>query len=334
MHSCDGPSLRPRLGSIAADRGGFYTRRPSPENPVADRDTFARRHHAFHPRDHRRAEAVRPRADAGPRHYASGFEVEWKGVDDPVTTADREANALIVDGAPRGLPRRRHLRRGERRHRVRRGRRARGPLLVHRPLDGTKDFVQRNGEFCVMVGLAVDGRAALGVVVSPVTGVALVGVPGEGAWSIDADGRADAAQRARGRGRPPRPGRIGSRSHPHPRVTALADRSGSRPARRGSVGLKVAAVATGECDLYAALRPRPQALGRLRPGGHRARRWRPGHRLARRASSRYDTAHLGLDDGLVVAHPALHALDASRSERPAARSRRYPRQPAGGIVSP
>ena len=48
--------------------------------------------------------------------------------------------------------------------------------------------VQRNGEFCVMVGLAVGGRAALGIVVVPVTGVALVGVSGEGAWSIDPSG--------------------------------------------------------------------------------------------------------------------------------------------------
>ena len=57
------------------------------------------------------------------------------------------------------------------------------------PLDGTREFVATNGEFAVMVGLAEEGRATVGVIVAPAWGRAFVGVVGEGAWEVDADGR-------------------------------------------------------------------------------------------------------------------------------------------------
>ena len=56
------------------------------------------------------------------------------------------------------------------------------------PLDGTREFADKNGEFAVMIGLAVAGRAALGVVVMPVTGEALAGRLGTQAFAEDASG--------------------------------------------------------------------------------------------------------------------------------------------------
>ncbi len=252
--------------------------------------------------------AARAAAERVRAVYAGGFEVSWKGHDDPVTAADREANAIIVDLLRAAFPGdgicAEESDAGESSAAAARG----GRCWFIDPLDGTKDFVQRNGEFCVMVGLAVAGRAALGVVVIPVTGVALVGVPGEGAWSVDADDvRTSLSVRAA-----PSPAAaarmIGSRSHPHPRVTALAQALGVTDLRsRGSVGLKVAAVATGECDLYAHFGRGPKLWDGCAPEA-----------IARGAGAlvtdtrgrdiAYDTAHLGLDDGLVVAAGPLHAL--------------------------
>jgi len=53
------------------------------------------------------------------------------------------------------------------------------------PLDGTKEFIKRNGEFTVNVALVRDGRVAGGVVLAPVLGHAYVGVVGEGAWRLE-----------------------------------------------------------------------------------------------------------------------------------------------------
>ncbi|MER3424789.1 MAG: 3'(2'),5'-bisphosphate nucleotidase CysQ, partial [Nitrospiraceae bacterium] len=47
------------------------------------------------------------------------------------------------------------------------------------PLDGTAEFIARNGEFAVMIGLAVDGRARAGVVFRPVAGELFCGVTGK-----------------------------------------------------------------------------------------------------------------------------------------------------------
>ena len=250
--------------------------------------------------------AARAAADRVRDLDASGGEVAGKGHDDPVTTADREANAMIVAALHAAFPDdgicAEESDAVESSDAAARG----GRCWFIDPLDGTKDFVQRNGEFCVMVGLAVLGRAALGVVVVPITGLALVGVPGEGAWSIDPTGArvklavhpVTSVQAAR---------MIGSRSHPHPRVTALGVALGVTDVRaRGSVGLKVAAVATGESDLYAHFGRGPKLWDSCAPEA-----------IARGAGARvtdargrdivYDTADLGLDDGLVVAHADLHA---------------------------
>lgn len=250
--------------------------------------------------------AARAAAERVRALYEGGVEVSWKGHDDPVTTADHEANALILEALRGAFPGdglcAEESDAGESAEAAARG----GRCWFVDPLDGTRDFVQRNGEFCVMVGLAVDGRAALGVVVSPVTGVALAGVSGEGAWSIDPDG---ARRPLVARPTPAWPAAtiVGSRSHPHPRVASLAGALGitSRLAR-GSVGLKVAAVATGESDLYVHVGRGPKLWDGCAPEA-----------IARGAGLRvtdaqgddfaYRTARLDLDRGIVVAHPASHA---------------------------
>jgi 3'-phosphoadenosine 5'-phosphosulfate (PAPS) 3'-phosphatase len=62
-------------------------------------------------------------------------------------------------------------------------------LWIIDPIDGTKDYVAGSGEWAVQVALAVDGRLALGVLDLPAEGLCLVGVPGHGAWILDAEGQ-------------------------------------------------------------------------------------------------------------------------------------------------
>lgn len=117
------------------------------------------------------------------------MEVEEKAPDDPVTEADREADRAIV----RALDR---LRPGEPVRSEEAGLSAagfgpgdwgpdEGHLWVVDPLDGTKEFLAQNGEFAVMVGLAVAGRARLGALYRPDPGVLFLGTTAGGAWRAD-----------------------------------------------------------------------------------------------------------------------------------------------------
>jgi len=55
-------------------------------------------------------------------------------------------------------------------------------LWVVDPLDGTKEFIKKNGEFTVNIALVDEGTPVLGVIYIPVTGVLYYGIVGEGAW--------------------------------------------------------------------------------------------------------------------------------------------------------
>ena len=91
---------------------------------------------------------------------------ELKGPNDPVTRADKEANVLILARLARDLP-------GipvvaeESDPAAYKGYEASPVALFVDPVDGTRDFIAKNGEFCVMIGLAENGRATVGVVLCP-----------------------------------------------------------------------------------------------------------------------------------------------------------------------
>ncbi len=61
-------------------------------------------------------------------------------------------------------------------------------LWIVDPIDGTKDYVAGANEWAVQVALAIDGKLVLGVVDLPGEGCCLLGVPGHGAFILDADG--------------------------------------------------------------------------------------------------------------------------------------------------
>jgi 3'(2'), 5'-bisphosphate nucleotidase len=100
------------------------------------------------------------------RHYGNdGIAVETKPDQSPVTAADKEADAAIVAGLRAAFPGDAVLTEESPDDRARL---ANPRVWMVDPLDGTRDFLARTGDFCVHIGLALHNQAALGVVYQPV----------------------------------------------------------------------------------------------------------------------------------------------------------------------
>jgi 3'(2'), 5'-bisphosphate nucleotidase len=114
--------------------------------------------------------------------YRSELQVEYKADRSPLTLADTRSHAVIMQGlAGTGIPV--LSEEGKDLPFAERGSWRR--LWVVDPLDGTKEFVKRLGEFTVNIALVEDGRPTLGVVFVPVTDRLYFGAVGEGAWRVD-----------------------------------------------------------------------------------------------------------------------------------------------------
>jgi len=186
--------------------------------------------------------------------YASPFTVEMKGPGDPVTVADKRANELICRELAAAFPGEAIVAEEDARRTLDEMRALTGRPRVFfvDPLDGTREFAARRAEFSVMIGAAIGGRAALGVLVLPTTGQVLFGdarAPGTALLEASDGSRAplrvtelEDAGRAR---------MMVSRSR-RPRVVGpLAERLGiTTVIPCGSVGVKVARVAMCDADLY------------------------------------------------------------------------------------
>lgn len=178
---------------------------------------------------------------------------EMKGPNDPVTRADKEANALLLArlgvSFP-GIP----IVAEESDPALFAGFEKSPVALFVDPVDGTRDFIAKNGEFCVMIGLAEEGRATVGVVLCPAyqgTWQTFCGAEGVGAFVLDAGGSrtpihvSTETDLARARC-------AVSRFHRDKQVDAtLATLGAKELAPIGSSGIKGAAVSRGQVELYA-----------------------------------------------------------------------------------
>ena len=118
--------------------------------------------------------------------YARDFEVEYKGDDSPLTEADKAGNAVLMEflrGSYAEIPIISEENKAED-YAVRKDWKR---FWLVDPLDGTKEFIKKNGEFTVNVALIEDGVPILGVVYRPTTETFHLGVVGEGAWRIEGD---------------------------------------------------------------------------------------------------------------------------------------------------
>lgn len=184
--------------------------------------------------------------------YARPFDVVNKaGGAGPVTEADQRANELIVRGLRDAFPDDDVVAEESANARPTKRR-----VWFVDPLDGTREFVDKNGMFAVHVGLAVDGVAAAGVVHSPVQGATWTGAKGQPC-------RLQVGDQARELRMAPvlEPSALRllvSRSHKSKKTERIRQALGiSRVREHGSVGLKVALLTLGEADLY--LHPSPRS---------------------------------------------------------------------------
>jgi 3'(2'), 5'-bisphosphate nucleotidase len=187
--------------------------------------------------------------------YRTDFTVEHKDDHSPVTKADIAAHRVIEAGL-RALTPEWPFVSEEQVHAPYRVRSTWPRHWLVDPLDGTREFVARSGEFSVNIALVEAGRPSLGVVHAPVADVTYAGGVGLGAWRSVGDGpRAPIAVR------PPDGDELvvlTSRTHGDPRtdgfLAELGARHRVRVERRGSA-LKACLVAAGEAHLYPRMGP-------------------------------------------------------------------------------
>ncbi len=114
--------------------------------------------------------------------YQTDFDVDYKEDESPLTQADRQANAVIVEGLMREFPEYAIL---SEEVKDDKSRRANAYCFIVDPLDGTKEFVKRNGQFTVNIALAHEGRPIVGVIYVPVTKDLYYASVEEGAYKRD-----------------------------------------------------------------------------------------------------------------------------------------------------
>ena len=179
--------------------------------------------------------------------YRTDFAVQLKEDRSPLTEADRRAHAIIRDGVAALSPRLPMLSEESPPEEVTDRRQWQRYWLVD-PLDGTKEFLKRNGEFTVNIALVEDHRAMLGVVYAPALERLYYGALGVGAFRQDADGPAQPI-RVR-RPSPERPRVVGSRSHAGGELGAYLAKLGPHEIKPMGSSLKICLVAEGAADIY------------------------------------------------------------------------------------
>jgi len=180
------------------------------------------------------------------RIYAGEFAVERKDDNSPLTAADLAAHRVIVDGLHAVLPLMPVLSEESAEQAGWDERRLWSRYWLVDPLDGTREFVKRNGEFTVNIALIDDHRPVLGVVFAPALDELYW------AWSGGHAHFATKSQsgnlRTRPRGLPLRV--AGSRSHADPRTLAALDKFGPHELMPLGSSLKFCRAARADVDVY------------------------------------------------------------------------------------
>ncbi len=220
--------------------------------------------------------------------YGTDFATTRKADASPITEADLRAHRLIVRelaALEPALP----VLSEESVDELAAARRGWSRYWLVDPLDGTKEFVSRNGEFTVNIALIDDGRPAFGVVHVPVTGRTYWGAAGAGAWrDSDVEPRRELTVRV--------PAAsplhvVGSRSHGNPALAQRLDRLGPHVLHAVGSSIKLCLVAEGKADLYPRLGPTSEwdiAAGHavIEAAGGRCSTSRPANRCATTSATR------------------------------------------------
>ncbi len=183
--------------------------------------------------------------------YAQDFTVAHKADASPLTEADTAAHEVIERGLKALTPRFPMLSE-ESPPRVFADRLRWKRFWLVDPLDGTKEFVSRNGEFTVNIALIEDGAPVLGIVAAPSQNWVAYASRGNGSYQREFTASADAAKALHVRhcdqGRCVEIG--ASRSHYHGEIGALAQALGDHQFTVQGSALKFVSLASGAIDLY------------------------------------------------------------------------------------
>lgn len=190
------------------------------------------------------------------KHYEAGAEARQKADNSPVTAADEEAEKLILSGLARIAPGVPVVAEEE----VAAGRVPANLDTSHfflvDPVDGTKEFLNRNGEFTVNIAEMVIGRPARGVVYAPAKQRLFMGEAGGGAFEIS--GAMDVRNAKPIRARAPASDglvAVASRSHKNYGTEEYLSNFTVKDFVAAGSSLKFCLVAAGEADIYPRLGP-------------------------------------------------------------------------------
>lgn len=184
--------------------------------------------------------------------YGGPIDVTKKGDDSPLTQADLKSHEIIVAGLKALTPEWPVL--SEESAEIPFSERAKWKTywLVD-PLDGTKEFVSRNGEFTVNIALIQDHVPVFGVVDVPALAIRYAGGANFGAFKQSGDGEIERIQSSQSA--PSKPRVVGSRSHRGAETDAYLERLGEHELVSMGSSLKFCLVAEGRADLYPRLGP-------------------------------------------------------------------------------
>lgn len=116
-------------------------------------------------------------------HASEGVQIEKKADDSPLTQADKASNSVICEGLQK-LPFQFPIVSEENKMVPFETRKNYEQYWLIDPMDGTKEFIKRNGEFTVNIALVKNNSVVLGVVYVPVSGCLYWAVKGIGAFKI------------------------------------------------------------------------------------------------------------------------------------------------------
>jgi 3'(2'), 5'-bisphosphate nucleotidase len=190
-------------------------------------------------------------------YYSNGFIAEEKiGADnfaEPVTIADRTASEIIVSGLQNEFPDDGIL--SEELPDTTR-RLSKNRVWIIDPLDGTKGFIDKNGDFAVQIGLAKNGESVLGVVFLPLQNDLYFASKNSGAFLAKNDEN-PTKLKVSDKTEFSEMNLAVSRNHRSNNMNRVVQDFGLKnEIRRGSVGLKIGLITQQICDLYIHFSPR------------------------------------------------------------------------------
>ena len=226
--------------------------------------------------------AIRASIEAGKsilQIYDTEFDVQMKEDHTPLTLADKRSHEIVFQHLREtGIP----ILSEEGRDIPYQERKKWDLLWIVDPLDGTKEFIKRNGEFTVNIALVEEGRVVIGVILAPAAGTLFFASYGSGSFKYEGKGIWDRISleevvtqsiRLPGSSLHPVPATkdkprdvssrplvvVGSRSHPTPELMAFVE---DKRRKHGEVNfisagssLKFCLVAEGKADIYPRLGP-------------------------------------------------------------------------------